>query len=501
MAGIADDVSSSSIAHSVRLRQNDGDLSSPWSRVVRGASSDRPSSPTEVTRGVAKQPEPLDCSPSRSSDSSAARSAENAASDGGDALRQKRSPWNPPSNGLVEVEPVMGADAWPALSEAAKNLAKPSPSGSASIQSVVAATASSPQKPAGNINQFNISASSTRQRVKRSGSGNDRTISVEGSPVKGASSEASLRENTNRSNNSWAHGSRIDGSSPNFQVGNDHQRYHGSGRRGNGGGGAVHNSGNRRDQDRGGFDQRSFSGSRDGYVQHRQISRGMARTFMQPPPLVTQPFIATPARVAPLGSPIGYHEIASPVFYVPQPHEIMGGIPFVPPQAVYFAAPDPHLHMMLAKQIDYYFSPENLCKDTYLRQNMDKEGWVAISLIANFNRIKVLTNDIQFLLDIVRTSSVVEVQGDKIRRRNDWMNWPPLLGPPSPDSNALASRIKNMGLEDKYSTDNSQSSSISASSSPNPTDRSGMLPEIKGSSIPKLEDGSNRKDHDNINGP
>lgn len=32
-------------------------------------------------------------------------------------------------------------------------------------------------------------------------------------------------------------------------------------------------------------------------------------------------------------------------------------------------------------------SPENLCRDLYLRRNMDEHGWVHISLIAGFNRV------------------------------------------------------------------------------------------------------------------
>lgn len=36
-----------------------------------------------------------------------------------------------------------------------------------------------------------------------------------------------------------------------------------------------------------------------------------------------------------------------------------------------------------------YCSNENLVKDTYLRSNMDEQGWVPISLIAGFNRVSL----------------------------------------------------------------------------------------------------------------
>ncbi|MBO8584264.1 hypothetical protein INO15_14165, partial [Staphylococcus aureus] len=75
------------------------------------------------------------------------------------------------------------------------------------------------------------------------------------------------------------------------------------------------------------------------------------------------------------------------------------------------------------------FSSENLCKDVFLRQNMDEQGWVPISLIASFNRVKQLTVYFPAIVEAVRSSTVVEVQGDKIRKRNDWMNW--LLPPPN----------------------------------------------------------------------
>ncbi|XP_077220358.1 uncharacterized protein LOC143854348 [Tasmannia lanceolata] len=58
----------------------------------------------------------------------------------------------------------------------------------------------------------------------------------------------------------------------------------------------------------------------------------------------------------------------------------------------------------------------------------------------------------------MRTSTLVEVQGDKLRKRNDWRNWlppPPNLlaavsGPPSPATSSydmLATRIQNVRLD------------------------------------------------------
>jgi la-related protein 1 len=77
----------------------------------------------------------------------------------------------------------------------------------------------------------------------------------------------------------------------------------------------------------------------------------------------------------------------------------------------------------LLNQIDFYFSDANLLTDEYLKKNMDAEGWVPISLIASFRRVQMLTNNIELILNSLRASNVVEVQGDKVRRRNDWMRW------------------------------------------------------------------------------
>ncbi|KAK4853101.1 hypothetical protein QYF36_003744 [Acer negundo] len=76
--------------------------------------------------------------------------------------------------------------------------------------------------------------------------------------------------------------------------------------------------------------------------------------------------------------------------------------------AVNFNAPDTPLQSLIAKQIDYYFSKENLIKDTYLRQRMDDHGWVPIKLIAGFNKVKLLTNNINLISDSLRDSRAVE---------------------------------------------------------------------------------------------
>lgn len=48
-------------------------------------------------------------------------------------------------------------------------------------------------------------------------------------------------------------------------------------------------------------------------------------------------------------------------------------------------------------------STANLCKDTYLRQKMDDQGWVPVSLIAGFNKVSCLFVQLYKCLDLIIT--------------------------------------------------------------------------------------------------
>ncbi|XP_043712039.1 la-related protein 1C-like [Telopea speciosissima] len=440
-------------------------LSSPWAHVVRGESEAVPAapSPSSLPHTVAAAPEEITQSDFLFAKSSHNNSGVEGQSDNYDNIDNnnnagttKKPAWNKPSNGVVEVSPVMGAVSWPALSESTRASPKSSSDslkalsdGSATI-SQVPVIPSSPQKQS--TSNANPNPNPNRQKsMKRGGGG---IISANGSftqpplssppqpgemPRSNSGKQASQAsvipdvspiETPHKSN--WETGPR--GGFGSHPHSSDHPQQRGSSfRRGNGGphprgDGPYHNNnfGGRRDQDQWN-PHRSFNG-RDVHMQQQRVPRA---AFVRPPPS-SAPFI-TPPPVRPFGNPMGFPDMTSPVYYVPAPHpDSLRGVPFIahaPPPAIYFPAPDPQLRDMLVKQIEYYFSAENLCKDIFLRQNMDEQGWVAVSLIAGFNRVKLLTNSIPFILDAVRSSTVVEVQGDRIRKRNDWMNW--LLQPSS----------------------------------------------------------------------
>ncbi|EFA79880.1 hypothetical protein PPL_06700 [Heterostelium album PN500] len=53
---------------------------------------------------------------------------------------------------------------------------------------------------------------------------------------------------------------------------------------------------------------------------------------------------------------------------------------------------------------------ENLCRDVYLRCNMDENGWIALSFISKFNRMKSF--DMKDIVESVALSEVVELNED-----------------------------------------------------------------------------------------
>lgn len=98
------------------------------------------------------------------------------------------------------------------------------------------------------------------------------------------------------------------------------------------------------------------------------------------------------------------------------------GISYVPP---YFA--NPMLRACIKTQLEYYFSVENLCRDIYLRLNMNPEGWIDLSFIAGFNRVKILTVDQDLLVDVLinECAALIEFSPEsrQLRKREEWTLW------------------------------------------------------------------------------
>ncbi|KAK7406855.1 hypothetical protein VNO78_08489 [Psophocarpus tetragonolobus] len=418
--------------------------SSPWNQVVRGESEPAAAASSSLVEDFPSAAARLDDFSSSATESS----------DNGSAAR--RPVWNKPSpNGAAaasEARPVMDAVSWPALSESTRAAMKSESSkglldGSSvsQLQGLGSASSSSSSHREFSDNASTNSVVPTRQKSIKH---NNSTTSSNGGHPQQSAPQVSVAATGSRNSSPKDHTQRSG------FVSNDHPQQRNSFRNRNGGphqrgdGSHHHSYGSRRDQDWN--NNRSFGG-RDTHVPQRVVPR-----FIRPPPPPTSAQFFHPSPIRPFGSPIGFHELAPPLVFVaapPPPPDSLRGVPFVSPMPhhpIFFTGRDPQLHSKIVNQVDYYFSNENLIKDTFLRQNMDDQGWVPIKLIAGFNKVMHLTDSIQIILDAVRTSTVVEVQGDKIRRLNDWRRW--IMPPPVQFSNVLnpdmlAEQVHNIALE------------------------------------------------------
>ncbi|KAI4140301.1 MAG: hypothetical protein LQ341_003888 [Variospora aurantia] len=83
---------------------------------------------------------------------------------------------------------------------------------------------------------------------------------------------------------------------------------------------------------------------------------------------------------------------------------------------------------MVSMQMEYYFSVDNLCKDLYLRRHMDSQGFAFLSVIAKFNRIRQLTQDLELIRYVCLQSPQIEFRVgadgyDRLRKRDGWQQW------------------------------------------------------------------------------
>jgi len=69
------------------------------------------------------------------------------------------------------------------------------------------------------------------------------------------------------------------------------------------------------------------------------------------------------------------------------------------------------------KQIEYYFSVNNICHDAYLRSLMDENGWVHLEELVRFPRLCALTSDASVAASAVAGSAHLEVDQSERRIR------------------------------------------------------------------------------------
>lgn len=306
-------------------------------------------------------------------------SADSQLIEGNGDLGIKRPVWNVPStNGTTELTSVVDTVSWPPLSESTKSSSDSLKSLSDSLSMPSSSNKASTYKSGSNPNQFTDHAENSMSSTHHNHASQQMLTVPEVS-------------------------SRCAASGNNEQ----HQSHTNPSRKGgNNGGGSHQNHG-----------YREWNRNRNNH----HMQRGF-RTYFRP-----QNFMGPTPMPRPIaGNAMGYAGFPPLYYMAPQQYpEPIRGMPFVPypiPHAMFIPPFDPQRAALL-KQIEYYFSSENLVKDLYLRSHMDELGWVPITLIAGFQRVKDLTNNIPYILDTLRYSPLIEVQGEKIRIRNDWMMW------------------------------------------------------------------------------
>lgn len=86
---------------------------------------------------------------------------------------------------------------------------------------------------------------------------------------------------------------------------------------------------------------------------------------------------------------------------------------------------NPTLRDYIRKQIEYYFSEENLMRDFFLRRKMDSEGYLPVTLIASFHRVQQLTNNLSLVVEAITNSDKLELSnGFKVRTKHEPTKWP-----------------------------------------------------------------------------
>lgn len=79
-----------------------------------------------------------------------------------------------------------------------------------------------------------------------------------------------------------------------------------------------------------------------------------------------------------------------------------------------------HDPIAIRKQVEWYFQQPNVDNDIYLRNQMDKRGYVPVKVIANFNRLKKFRISEMEILHCCASSTKVKVKNGKIKMRDRW---------------------------------------------------------------------------------
>ena len=217
----------------------------------------------------------------------------------------------------------------------------------------------------------------------------------------------------------------------------NHQSSRGSnkprGGRGRGGGGLARDftNGHSPYVAANGFAEYTNASPYGGALSPGSLQRGNHQ-FSYPPPRGGGPFRGNPrSQSIPVDNYYGHnprtgyppHPMQGIQTFVPGMYEMnsypMSAMPYTPQMET------EQLMLNLTTQMEYYFSVNNLIKDMFLRQRMDSQGFVFLDVIANFNRIKQLTQDKELLKAVCHNSQVIEIAfgedgKERLRKHEGW---------------------------------------------------------------------------------
>lgn len=166
-----------------------------------------------------------------------------------------------------------------------------------------------------------------------------------------------------------------------------------------------------------GFVPKSFGGFNDRQRSHNGLANGSQQSNRMPMRSPSLPASGNMYNVYPFPADIntmyGYQAVN------PAP---MSAMPYQPYMESFSVL------SMLSMQLEYYFSVDNMCKDMFLRRQMDSQGFVPLGVIASFKRVKSLTEDFEMIRHIARQLRTVEYQTgedgvDRLRPREKWAQW------------------------------------------------------------------------------
>ena len=105
------------------------------------------------------------------------------------------------------------------------------------------------------------------------------------------------------------------------------------------------------------------------------------------------------------------------------------------------------LKQKVKTQIEYYFSDENLLKDSFLLKhiNRNKQGYVSLKLVASLRKIKSLTKDWEVVLGAVMCSDLLEINAEKTKIRRK-------APPPQIDMTHVSKTLVATNLSDENTT-------------------------------------------------